>query len=40
MLNCTNILCKKEWDYTGSNKIYAICPDCRRAVKITSEASI
>jgi len=26
--------CGKEWDYSGNNKIYATCPDCKRLVKI------
>ncbi len=33
-LICTKKTCKKEWDYQGSNKFYATCPDCKTSVKI------
>jgi Zn finger protein HypA/HybF involved in hydrogenase expression len=26
--------CGKKWEYTGSNKTNAVCPDCRKMVKI------
>ena len=26
--------CGKEWDYTGDNKTFCTCPDCRALVKI------
>jgi Zn finger protein HypA/HybF involved in hydrogenase expression len=26
--------CNKEWDYTGKNNWYAVCPDCRKYNKI------
>jgi len=29
--------CGKEWEYTGKNKIYATCPDCRYLNKINPE---
>ena len=29
---CDN--CGKAWTYTGSNKIFVTCPDCRKLVKI------
>jgi endogenous inhibitor of DNA gyrase (YacG/DUF329 family) len=29
---CDN--CAKTWNYTGKNKVYVTCPDCRKLVKI------
>lgn len=26
--------CGKVWEYTGKNKVYATCPDCKRLVEI------
>jgi predicted RNA-binding Zn-ribbon protein involved in translation (DUF1610 family) len=34
-LKCTS--CKRVWDYTGKNKVYATCPDCRKIVKIKGD---
>jgi len=31
-VKCEN--CKYEWDYTGTKTVYAVCPNCRRIVKI------
>ena len=31
-LKCKN--CEYEWDYGGSQKYYATCPQCRYKVKI------
>lgn len=32
---CDN--CGKAWVYTGSNKVFVTCPDCRKLVKIGGE---
>jgi uncharacterized protein (DUF983 family) len=29
--------CGKAWIYTGKNKVYVTCPDCRKLVKLDSE---
>lgn len=34
-LKCEN--CGKEWDYSGKNKVYTTCPDCRKLVRIPGE---
>lgn len=26
--------CGKEWDYSGDNKVFATCPDCRKLVRV------
>ena len=26
--------CEKVWNYSGKNKYYATCPDCKTSVKI------
>lgn len=26
--------CGNQWDYKGKNKVYAICPDCRKTVRV------
>lgn len=28
--------CKHQWDYTGSMKMQATCPDCMRRIKIAT----
>lgn len=33
-LLCRNPECERKWDYTGKNKIRALCPDCGRRVPI------
>ena len=29
--------CGYEWEYSGSMKHYATCPDCKRPVKLPTE---
>jgi phage FluMu protein Com len=29
--------CGKVWIYTGRNKVYITCPDCRKLVKLESD---
>ena len=33
-MKCTNEQCLKEWNYSGKQKVYATCPDCKKSVKI------
>ena len=33
-LRCLNKKCNNIWDYTGDKKVNAVCPDCKRMVKI------
>jgi len=35
MLKCKT--CGNKWDYQGSKKLYATCPECRRLVKINEQ---
>jgi hypothetical protein len=29
--------CGYAWEYTGEKETYAVCPDCRKLVKIKKE---
>jgi hypothetical protein len=30
--------CGKKWDYKGKQKTYAICPDCKKIVKLNKKS--
>lgn len=35
LLQCWNPKCEgKTWRYRGKMKTYAVCPDCRRSIRI------
>jgi archaeal type IV pilus assembly protein PilA len=36
-INCDRPGCGHEWDYTGKSKHFAVCPMCRKQVKLTGE---
>ncbi len=33
---CDRPACKHEWEYTGESKFFAVCPMCRKQVKLPS----
>ena len=35
---CDN--CGKVWNYTGKNKVFVTCPDCRKLVKLDDEEEV
>ena len=36
-MKCSNEACLKEWNYSGKNRFYATCPDCKTSVKIKGD---
>lgn len=33
-IRCPNVLCLYEWNYRGTLRFYATCPNCRKNIRI------